>query len=146
MEDEHGPLLGLESAETPLKLLAIRDRTRLVTRRGVEREGLYLSGPSPQLPALIRARVHHQAIEPGVEPVGIAQRGKLLPGPNQGFLHRILREGRVPKDETSNRVEAISSGGREDFEGLVVSATGSLDEISPHSLSISGRRLRGPGC
>ena len=76
-------------------------------------------------------------MEPGVEPVRIAQRGKLAPCANEGFLHRVLRQVRRPKDQTSHRIQAIAGGGREDFECLVVSAAGRLDEISPHTLSIT---------
>ena len=138
VEDDHGPLLGLQSTESPLQLFPIGDRTGVVADRGVERERSHLLRPAPQLSALVGTGVDHQAIEPGVEPIRIAQRGKLLPRANERFLHRVLRQVRRPKDQASDRVQAIAGGGREDFECLVVSAARRLDEIAPHTLSITG--------
>jgi hypothetical protein len=82
-------------------------------------------------------------MEPGIEPIRIAQRGKLLPRANESFLHRVLRQVSLSKDQASDRVKAIASGGREDFECLMVSAGCSLDEIAPHSFSISGTSRSG---
>ena len=65
------------------------------------------------------------------------ERGKLLPCANKRFLHRVLRQVGRPKDQASDRVQAITGGGREDFERLVVSVACRLDEIAPHSLSIT---------
>ena len=61
-----------------------------------------------------------------------------MPGTNESFLHRVLRQRRLPEDQASDGVKPITGGHREDFESLVVSASGCLYEISPHSLSITG--------
>ena len=60
-----------------------------------------------------------------------------MPRANKSFLHGVLRQGRVPKDQASDRVQAIASGCREEFESLVIAAGCRLNEISPHALSVS---------
>jgi len=42
VQDEHGPLLGLEPVEAPLELLAIRDGTGVVADRALEHERAHL--------------------------------------------------------------------------------------------------------
>ena len=156
MEHDHSPLLGLQSTEPPLQLFPIGDGTGVVPDRCIDRDGSHLLRPAPPLPALVCAGVDHQAVEPGIEPIRIAQRGKLLPRANESFLHRILRQPLVPEDQASDRVQAIAGRGREDFECPVVPASCSLDEIAPHTPSITSpvsmtRAVRydgsrGPGC
>lgn len=52
--------------------------------------------------------------------------------------------GMSPASSERDRVQAVAGGGREDFEGLMVSVAGCLDEISPHALSIVGTPRVGP--
>ena len=85
-------------------------------------------------------------MEPGVEPVRIAQRGQLPPCADERFLDRVLRQIGVPKDQASDRVEAITGGGREDFKSLVIAASGRLDEIAPHARSITCTNRSGVHC
>ena len=141
MQDDHRPLLGPQALEAALQLLPIGDGTGIVTDRRLDLEQSDLVRQAPELPALVRAGVDHQAIEPGIELVRIAQGGKLLPRANKRFLHCVLRQVRSPKDQPSDRVQAITGGGREDFKCLVVSAPPRLNELAPHSLSISGTSL-----
>jgi hypothetical protein len=46
-----------------------------------------------------------------------------LPRPNERVLHRILNKVGRPEDQTGDCVQALAGGGREDLEGLMVSAT-----------------------
>jgi hypothetical protein len=55
-----------------------------------------------------------------------------LPGAHERFLHGILRQVGRPEDQPSDRIQTITSGGREGFESLVITAGGGFDEISPH--------------
>jgi hypothetical protein len=66
-------LLGLQSIEPPLQLFPIGHGTGVVADRRVELERSHLLGPAPQLSALVCTGVDHLAIEPGIEPIGIAQ-------------------------------------------------------------------------
>ncbi len=122
VQDDHGPLVGLKSAESPLQLVPIGNRTRVVADGWLERERSHLQRPAPQLPTLVGTGVDQQAMEPGVEPIRIAQRGKLTPRANERFLDRVLRQVRRPKDQASDRIQAIAGGCRKDFECLVISA------------------------
>jgi len=72
VENNHGPLLGLEPTEPPLQLLAIGDGLGVVVdcRDVVERS--HLLRPAPQLSPQVGTGVDHQAVEPCVEPIGIA--------------------------------------------------------------------------
>jgi hypothetical protein len=79
-------------------------------------------------------------VKPGVEPIGIAERGELLPGANEGLLHRVFGEIGHPKDEERHGVEAVATRRREGIECPVVPMARGLDEIAPHAHSILGKR------
>ena len=49
--------------------------------------------------------LHGESMEPGVEPVGVAQPRQVPPGPHQRLLDRVARELRVPEDESGGRVQ-----------------------------------------
>ena len=72
-------------------------------------------------------------MEPGVEPVGVAQRRQVPPGSDEGVLGRVLREVGVAKEESSDRVQPIDGAGREHAEGLTVSASRPIDELRLHA-------------
>jgi hypothetical protein len=137
VQHDYRALLGFQSGETALELFPIRNRTRVVADGGLELENAHVLRPAAPLATLVRAGVDHQPMEPGIEFIGIAERRKLLPSAHESFLHCILREVRFPNDEASDRVQAVPGRGREDFERFVISACCCLDEISPHTLSIT---------
>ena len=138
VEDEHRTLFGLESTEPPLQLFPIRDRTGLVADGGFEHQRSDPLRPAPHLPSLVRTGVDHEAVEPGVELVRVAQGGELLPGADQRFLDRVLGEVRLSKDQASDGVEAVAGGHGEDLEGLVVASGCRFDEVASHTLSTIG--------
>ena len=77
-------------------------------------------------------------MEPGVEPLDIAQCRQVAPGVDQGLLGRILREFGVTKDEPSCRVQPIDGAGGQDAEGLAVSASRPVNELRLHASLPSG--------
>ena len=61
-----------------------------------------------------------------------------MPGPYQRLLGRILREFGVAQDEASDPVQPIDGAGRQDAEGLTVSASRPVDEFRPHASLLPG--------
>src|SRR5206468_10224327 len=76
--------------------------------------------------------IDEEAVEPGVEPVRIAEAGQLAPGDHQCLLHRILGPVDVAEDSLSNREEPVRAGACQDAKGLPVAQLGLLDEIAIH--------------
>ena len=137
VQNDDGPLLGSQPFEAPIELLADGDDTGVVGHGGLDGQWPHLVRPAPQLTALVCAGIDHQAMEPGVEPVGVAKLRKLPPRVDERFLDRVLGQVRRPEDQASDGVQPVTGGGREDFECLVIAALCRLDEVSPHPLSIS---------
>jgi hypothetical protein len=80
----------------------------------------------------IGAGIDEEPVEPGVEPLDVAQRGQIPPGPDQCFLGCILREFGVAQDHASDGVQPIDGATGEHAEGLAVSASRSVDEFRLH--------------
>jgi hypothetical protein len=78
----------------------------------------------------VQTRVDGQAMEPGVEPVGVAEAPQVPPGAEEAFLDRIARELRVPEDEASGRVQPRDGPVDELGEGVMIALPRSLDESS----------------
>ena len=81
----------------------------------------------------VGAGADDQPVQPGVEPLGVAQRRQIAPGPHQCILGRILREFGVAKEESSDRVQPIDGAACQHAEGLTVSASRPLDEFRLHA-------------
>ena len=87
-----------------------------------------------------------QSLEPGVEPLRIAEAGQLAPGDHQRLLHSVLGEADVAENAASNPVQHVPTRASQDGECLLVAALGLLDEIAIHSLRPFGgaHRVRRP--
>ena len=85
-------------------------------------------------------------LEPGIEPVRIAEAGQLAPGDHQRLLHCILGQADVTEDAARDPEERVAPRARQDGECLPVAALGLLDEVAIHSLSPRGgaHRVRRP--
>ena len=60
---------------------------------------------APSLPQRVATLVHEGPVQPGVEAVGVAQRGKPHPGGDQRFLRRFVGVGLVAQDRASGAEE-----------------------------------------
>ena len=130
MEDEDGSLVGGQMAEGPLQLVPIGYETGLVADGlGRDRRELDLDRPAPTPANGIEAGIDGQAMDPGVEAVGIAQAGQIAPRPDAGVLDRILREFLVPEDEASDRFEMGDGRADDQGEGIMIASACSFDEI-----------------
>jgi hypothetical protein len=132
VEDDRDALIGLQAPEATLQLVAIGGCLAGVGLRRLEPEDPDLGRAGSMAPALVGAGIDEQAVQPGVEPIGIAQAGQLSPGLDEGFLDGVLGKWEVAEHEARDPEEAVSGRDREDLEGLVVTALGRLDECSRH--------------
>jgi hypothetical protein len=71
-------------------------------------------------------------LEPGVEPVRIAEAGQFAPGDHQRLLHRVLGQVDVAEDASRDPEERVAPRACQDRERLLVAALGQLDEIPLH--------------
>jgi hypothetical protein len=69
-------------------------------------------------------------MEPGVEPLHVAQRGQVTPAPKERLLDRVPREFGVPEDEAGGRVQARDGRAGQHGEGVMIASLRSLDESS----------------
>src|SRR4051794_16804352 len=130
---EDRPLFRRQPPEPPLELVAIGDlASPVLDLRPVDRQEADVGAPV-SLPARFRiAGVDEEAVEPGIEPVRIAETGQLAPGDHQCLLHRILGPVDVSEDSLTDREEPVGAGADQDAEGLPVALLGLLDEIAIH--------------
>ncbi len=61
-----------------------------------------------------------QPVQPGVEPVRVAQPGDVPPCPDHRLLDGIARELRVPGDESGRRVQPRNAPSGQHGEGVMV--------------------------
>ena len=132
MENDGDPLLGLQAPEAAFQLVAIGRGLAAVRLCRLELEDPDLRRARSVAPTLVGAGIHEQPMQPGIEPLGIAQAGQLSPGLDEGFLDCVLGQLDVAEHEAGNPEETVAGGDREDLEGLVITAPGRLHESSRH--------------
>jgi hypothetical protein len=120
-QDEDGPMLGLKPGHGPIELVAKGEIRQLVhSADEIERTELHLDRPAPAAADQIEARVDGQAVEPGIEPVRVAEAREIAPGADQRLLDRIAGELAVPEDQASGCVQAGDRRARELGEGVMI--------------------------
>ena len=110
MKDDDGPLLRLEPAEAAFELVAVGDRPTSASSTDGESIGgeLDVDAMAPEPARLIDAGADQQPVEPGVEAIGVAQRGQVTPGPDE------RRSGRRPwPGRRSRRMSQAAASSRE---------------------------------
>jgi hypothetical protein len=133
MQDDESPLGGLEAQEPTLELVAVDDRRLMAGDRGFDQvRQLDIDSVPPYPSGLIDAGIDEQAVDPGVEPVGISKRGQITPGPDEGVLHRVLCLLEIPKDEPGGGIQAGDRGACQLGEGVMIAVPRSLHEFSLH--------------
>ena len=86
--------------------------------------------PAAPTPGLVEAGVHGEAVEPGPEPVRVAQPGQVPPGSDHRILDGVARELRVPEDEPGGRVQPRERRVDERDEGVMIAPLRPFDECS----------------
>ena len=83
------------------------------------------------------AGVDERSLEPGVEPLRIAEAGQLAPGDHQRLLHRVLGEVDVAEDAARDPEEQVPTRAGQDGERLPVARAGPArrdrDPLAPPS-------------
>jgi len=141
VENDDGAPLGLEPAEGLIEKLPFGHVRGHVAAEwfGHRRELDLVDAASP--PAReVETRVGCQAVQPGVEPVRIAQPGQVPPGSDERILDRVSRELAVPEDETSCRVQPREGSAGDRGEGVMIALPRSLDETTLVHGRLSFRR------
>ena len=95
---------------------------------------------APQPARLIDAGAVQQAVEPGVEAVGTAQRGQVTPGPDERLLDGVLGLVGVAQDEPGGGIQPEDRGACQRGEGVMIAPSRSLHEFLLHH---APRRWRG---
>ena len=91
VQDDHGAMLRVEVADATLDLVPVgRGRLGVGHREGMDLGELDLDAPALGRAQLIAAGVEEEPVEPGVEAIGVAQRGQVPPAPDERLLDGVL--------------------------------------------------------
>jgi hypothetical protein len=71
----------------------------------VDRSQLHFDGTPPSTSKEIEAGIHREPMQPGVEPVRIAEARKVPPRADESILNSVLRQVGIPKDQPGGGVE-----------------------------------------
>src|SRR6266542_6982546 len=101
MEHDDGAPRGIESAQGVVDDLSIGHvGSDIADRRLTNWMELQLDGPAPPTTQDVDTGTNEQPMQPGVEPIRVAEAGEVSPGGDQGVLDRVSREFAVPEDQT----------------------------------------------
>jgi hypothetical protein len=78
---------------------------------------------------LIGVSRRRRRMEPDVEPVCVAQAGKITPGSEIGLLDRVSRELLVPEDEAGDCFQPRDGPVEEHGEGVMIAPSCPYDEL-----------------
>ncbi len=131
MKNDDRPLLGLQPLECVIEQFAVGDRGGHVgDGRCVHRQQLHLDRP-PTTPAHhVDAGAEDEAVEPGLEAIGIAEAGQVPPRGEEAFLDRVSGELVVPKDEAGRGIQAPDERDGKVGKGVMIASPSPLDELS----------------
>jgi uncharacterized protein (DUF1697 family) len=119
-------------------LIAVGELGSAVGLRWLDPHDGHLGSPASAVSPDVGARMDDEPVEPGIEPLDVAQHRQIPPGPYQRVLCGVLREVGVAEDQASDRVQPIDGANGQDAEGLVVSASRPIDESRLHASFPSG--------
>ena len=139
-KDEDRSLIRRQPPETTIQLVPISDGEQLVASdRAVGRKDLEDGGPALRFASFRVAGVDEQAMQPGVEPIRIAEPRQLAPGDHQRLLNGVLGSSDVSEDPLGDREHSVGRRPREDRECFAIPGLRLFDEVPIHRLSIPER-------
>ncbi len=130
---EDRALVRREPSEAALQLVAVRHAEQVVrSDRGIEWQDAEIGGATTFTRRLGDAYVRQKAMDPGVEPVRIAEARKVTPGDHQRILQGILGPIDIPEDPMRDREEAVTPEPDQVDECRLVTALCRFDEVAIH--------------
>jgi hypothetical protein len=81
----------------------------------------------------VRAGADEESVQPGIEPLDVAQGRQVAPRADNGFLGRILRKLRVAEEQASDPVQPIDGAGGQNGEGFAVSPSRPVHDFRLHA-------------
>ena len=140
MKDDDGALLRVEVTDATLDLVSVgRSRLGVRYRERMDLGKLDLDASALDGPELIAAGVEEEPVQPGVEAIGIAQRGQVPPASDERLLDGVLRTVWVPQDEPSRGVQPTDRGACQQRKGVMIASPCSLHEVSLHVALVFAR-------
>jgi hypothetical protein len=130
MEDEDRSLVDVQPAKGTIQdeRISICCRVdRLRRRLEVRRRDLADASPPPTSVHHSR-RIDRDALQPGVELLGIPESPELAPRGDECFLRGVLRIGGFAKDRVRQPMHSIHPGTNDLLERIEVAIAGSFDE------------------
>ena len=133
MEDDDRPKFRFQPEKAAFELIAVGDHRGGVGHRGGIEFGQLDVHAVPACPSrLIDAGMDEQPMHPGIELVGIAQRGQITPGPDERVLDGVLGLFDIPEHEPGGAIQAGDRGACQLGEGVMIALPRSLHEVSLH--------------
>ncbi len=119
--------------ERPIELVAIGNVQEVVRSNGrLEWEHPQIGDSSSLTTRLLDADMGEESMNPGVEPVRIAEVPKITPGDHQRVLQGILGPIDVPEDPLRDREEPVATQPNQVDKRRLVAVLGRLDEVAIH--------------
>ncbi len=110
VQDDDRPSAGVETAQGRVDELAVGERAGHVDDVGhVDRVELDLDDAPASMAGDVETGIHGEAMEPGVEPIGVTQTPEVAPGSDQCLLDRVAGQLRVPEDEAGRRSSRVTA-------------------------------------
>jgi len=136
-EHEDGALVGGQPAEAAVELVSICDAQQLVLSGGpFHRKHVKIVDALPLPAGLCDADIREEPVDPGVEPVRIAEVRQVTPGDHQCVLQGILGPVDIPKDSMRDSEEPTAAKLDQVDERRLVASHCRLDEIAIHFTTV----------
>src|SRR5690349_10908923 len=122
---------GRQARESLVEQLAVGEPGRHIDRRWcVDRRELDLDDTPLATTDEVKTCVGEQPLQPGIEPVRIAETGQVAPGADHRLLDGVARELAIAEDQAGGRVQPREAPVDEVGEGVMLALPRSLDESS----------------
>ena len=134
-EDQDRPFVWCEPPEASIELVPIGDRKELVLGdRRIDGEHVQVVDPLAVPADVGHADIGEEAVDPGIEPVRIAEARQVTPGDHQRVLQGILGPVDISEDPVRDREQAAATKADQVDERRLVASLCRLDEIAIHAL------------
>ncbi len=129
VERDDRTMRRVEVPEGPIEQVVLGEIVREVPRRGcIGRDELNLDRASTTVPSEVEAGIDGESVEPGVEPIRVAQARKVTPGSDERFLDRVSREIAIPEHQSGGRVQPRDGQVDKIREGVMIASLRPFDE------------------